>query len=697
MNNISNPVIYNEIYNNHLNAFIAQGVDVNKVDNSKPMLLRTGFMIDHDEYGMDNEFQISRGRVHLRKGFIYLNKVTGEHCELVEYINETSQVVVRNIDDDKTSLININQLSNITDEKNKHVNIDVSLIGDEAWAEAQHKFEVIKPLLGTEVYGNHQQMMKKRSEECNVPITTMYRWLRNYEAMGSIAGLIKKKRGWTDGNTRLLPEQEAIIQRAITAFYLTNQRASLEQTYREITRICRDEGVKTPSRKALRFRINKISEQEQMKKRGQKKLADARFKPTPSQYPETHYPLEVVQIDHTKVDLMLVDSEHRKPIGRPYLTLAIDVYSRMVTGYYLSLDAPSVISVAMCVARSILPKDKLLLEHNLTDVKWQVQGYPHKVHTDNGADFRSATFTKSCEIHGIDVEYRPVGKPHFGSHIERLMGTFMKEIHGVQGTTFSNVKEKDTYDSEKLAVMTFDEFEQWLLTYITKVYHQRVHSTLGMTPIQQWDIGIHGDENNLGSALPALPVDEKTLLLDFMPSFYRSIQHFGVTLDGIKYYDASLNPYINAKDKQGIKRKFLFRRDPRDISCLWFYDEHLHQYFKVPFSNRRLPAMSIWEYRELRNHIANKGMAYVNEDQLLQGVGEMREIVEKSAKSTKTARRQQERNKNHKKGQTIIARTLASSKKQGGQVQDMSDLAEVLPITVNSPSVRDKPDRKSVV
>lgn len=169
MNNTPNPILDNEIYNNHLNAFIAQGVDVNKVDNSKPMLLRTGFMIDHDEDGIDNEFQISRGRVHLRKGFIYLNKVTGEHCELVEYINETSQVVVRNIDDDKTSLINITQLSNITDEKNKHVNIDVSLIGDEAWAEAQHKFEVIKPLLGTEVYGNHQQMMKKtvRGMQCS--------------------------------------------------------------------------------------------------------------------------------------------------------------------------------------------------------------------------------------------------------------------------------------------------------------------------------------------------------------------------------------------------------------------------------------------------------------------------------------------------------------------------------------------------
>lgn len=74
----------------------------------------------------------------------------------------------------------------------------------------------------------------------------------------------------------------------------------------------------------------------------------------------------MIQIDHTPVDLMLVDNEHRKSIGRPYLTLAIDVYSRMITGYYLSLDPPSATSVAMCVARSILQKRVFYLSMVLT-------------------------------------------------------------------------------------------------------------------------------------------------------------------------------------------------------------------------------------------------------------------------------------------------------------------------------------------
>jgi putative transposase len=44
-------------------------------------------------------------------------------------------------------------------------------------------------------------------------------------------------------------------------------------------------------------------------------------------------PLEVVQIDHTLVDVVVVDELERLPLGRPWLTLAIDVASRMVNGF----------------------------------------------------------------------------------------------------------------------------------------------------------------------------------------------------------------------------------------------------------------------------------------------------------------------------------------------------------------------------
>jgi len=73
------------------------------------------------------------------------------------------------------------------------------------------------------------------------------------------------------------------------------------------------------------------------------------------------HPLEVVQIDHTPADVILVDSFERKAIGRPGVTLAIDIATRMITGYHVSLDAPSRLSIALCLTRAVAPKADLRL------------------------------------------------------------------------------------------------------------------------------------------------------------------------------------------------------------------------------------------------------------------------------------------------------------------------------------------------
>lgn len=662
MNNSKLRVSNSSIFNRHLDDFQKSGIEVDIVNESMPTIQGYGFMVDHDKEGLER-FDIKRGRIDLRKGKFYLNKNDGKNYELVEYLNESTEVVVRSVETGKTSIVNIQSLSNIVDSNNDHINVDISAIGDDEWEKAQAKFEAIKPIINTEHDYNHRKLITERSKEINVSIRSLYRWIKQYQSASSIAGLVEKKRGWKEGGSRLTKEQDDVIQRAIKAFYLTKQRASLEQTYREVFRICSMEKVDKPSKKAIRLRIDQISEYEQLKRRGQLELARKKFKPTPHSFPNADYPLSVIQIDHTPVDLMLVDNEHRKSIGRPYLTLAIDVYSRMITGYYLSLDPPSATSVAMCVARSILPKESLLLEHGIEGTEWQVYGYPQKIHVDNGADFRSNTLARSCEVHGINLEFRPVARPQFGGHIERLIGTFMKEVHGLSGTTFSNIKEKDNYDSEKEATLTLDEFEVWLLTFITKVYHKRIHTTLQRSPTEQWSLGIYGDGESIGTGLPSIPEDSKTVLLDFMPSYERTIQHFGVTIDSLRYYDPCLNIFINSTNKDGSKKNFLFRRDPRDISKIWFYDPSLHQYFTVPFANQQLPNMSLWEYKQIRKQIADKGNEYINEHQIYEALTEMRDLAKNSSEKTKSARRQVERREIHAKSQTIVAKTMMASRK----------------------------------
>jgi putative transposase len=75
------------------------------------------------------------------------------------------------------------------------------------------------------------------------------------------------------------------------------------------------------------------------RKRAGAKAANDRFRPTRVLSTTDLLPLERVQIDHTLVDVIMVDEGDRLPIGRPWLTLAIDVASRAVLGFLVSLEA----------------------------------------------------------------------------------------------------------------------------------------------------------------------------------------------------------------------------------------------------------------------------------------------------------------------------------------------------------------------
>ncbi len=524
-------------------------------------------------------------------------------------------------------------------------NVDLTEIADEDWQIAERRFAAIKPLLDN--FSGGREAVEQRAAETGVNAGTLYRWMQRYRAYEVVSALIPRKRGWKEGKGRISAQAEEIVSQVLADFYLTDQRNTARKTILEIQRRSLERGIEAPGASAIRARIASLSERDRMRARGYKEEAKNRFRPAAGRFPNADFPLAVVQIDHTPADIILVDDLYRKPIGRPWITLAIDVHSRMVTGYYLSFDAPSENSVAMCVAHSVLPKEDWLTLHGV-DAQWPVWGVPKTIHVDNGADFRSNNFQRSCQMYGIHLEFRPVKQPNYGGTIERLLGTLLREIHALPGTTFSSPKERAGYDAEKRAAITKSEFEVWLVTLICKVYHKRKHSSLMMAPIKKWEIGIFGNAATPGVGLPSRPTDRHTILLDFLPAFRRTVQTVGVTIDGMRYYAESLRPWINAVEKDGgKKRQLTFRRDSRDISTLWFFDPEIKQYFKIPFTDQALPPISIWEYRQVREKLRQEGIISVDHHQILRVLTELREMVEESKEKTKRARREAQKRKDH--------------------------------------------------
>lgn len=565
----------------------------------------------------------------------------------VEQLIDFETIIGRNVETGLVKPLKICDLKPLDNKMDSPFD-DLDNISDIDWKIASKRYEAIKPLLNF----NHipKEIVERQSTLTKTSQATLYRWLNSYKSFGVLSSLIPKSRGWKSGKSRISKEAEKVIQEVISTFYLTIQRSSVSKAVTEVLRICHIRGIDAPGESAIRRRVNEISEKKLLRGRGQKEKGQNKFSPAAGKFPNADFPLAVVQIDHTPADIILVDDQYRKPVGRPWITLAMDVHTRMITGYYLSFDPPSETSVAMCVAHSILPKEEWLLLHKV-EAEWPVWGIPKTIHVDNGADFRSNNFQQSCAMYGINLEFRPVKQPRYGGHIERILGTILKEIHDLPGTTFSNIKEKDNYNSEKEAVLTKSEFENWLVSFICKIYHKRLHSSIGMTPTRKWEVGIFGNADTVGVGVPARPVDRQTILLDFLPSFKRTVQAFGVTIDGMTYYAEALRPWINMKNASNPnqKQELIFRRDPRDISTIWFFDPTLKQYYKIPTADLSFPSVSVWEFTQAKESLKREGKSSVNEHQIFKAITELRLKVDESKQNTKKARRQAQRRVEHEK------------------------------------------------
>ncbi|MSO14635.1 Transposase for transposon Tn552 [Rickettsiales endosymbiont of Trichoplax sp. H2] len=272
------------------------------------------------------------------------------------------------------------------------------------------------------------------------------------------------------------------------------------------------------------------------------------------------------------------------------------------------------------------------------DAFWPIFGKPNIIHVDNGSDFHSNALSRGCLQHGIKIEHRPIGKPHYGGIIERVIGTMMKLVHTLPGSTFSNIKAKGDYPSEKKACLTLSELERWLIIAITKYYHLRLHKGIFQTPIKLYESGLEVMKQE-GIKLSSIN-DKKAFLIDFLPIIYRSLRRDGFILDHIVYYNNSLRSFIERRNKYG---KFLIRRDPRDLSRIYVYLEEEKSYLEIPYRILSHPAISLFEHRIALRNLKAKGKEQVNENNLFRAIDEMSHIVKSAASKTRGMRKNRSR------------------------------------------------------
>jgi putative transposase len=481
---------------------------------------------------------------------------------------------------------------------------------------------ILRPL-GTKPMSKAQAM--RAGQLLGVHWTGVYRLRKRFLADPVASSVVPGKGGRPVGTPKLELEVEEIISGVLTRWLPKHQSLAhpLLDITMEVKRRCAKAGVKAPSRNAISRRWARHREEEAAQ------LANDPNALIAPGHLTSDTPLEIVQIDHTQADIFVVDERARKPIGRPWISVAIDVATRCVVGVYVAMERPNAGVVALLLTRIAQPKALWL--HSLgLEIEWPMHGIPQNLHLDNAAEFKSRALRVGCGQYGIDLMYRPVRRPHFGGHVERMNRTLMDRLRGVPGATGNSVKGRQERKPEKTAALTLREFERWLVLEVGQRYHHSEHRGLmGATPASVWQaLTQHAPQRILAPGLD----EARRFLVQFLPMAARTIQADGLTIFYIHYW----HPIFAAWRE--TRKKVIVRYHPEDLSRI-FVSTNGKQYVEVAYADLRRPRVSLWEQRQARKTLRAQGNPVASEMLIFQAIVQQRHVIEQAQTQTRAAQR----------------------------------------------------------
>lgn len=411
--------------------------------------------------------------------------------------------------------------------------------------------------------------------------SSVQNWWRKYRHGKSINLLIpyKRRRKSHHGD-----ERREIFHQATEEVFLTRQQVGKNVVFERVEKLVEARNstlpaeyyVKCPARSTVYRWLSELRQEIVDGDRLGAEFARAKYRVSFGGLKVANI-LERVEIDHTPLDLIVIDQVTCLPIGRPWLTLSTDKASRMIFGFYLNFDTPSATSVLQCLKMGILPKTTLLSRFPDIRGQWPVHGIPDSIAIDNGMEFHSAALEQTCAEMGIEVLYCGARTPQHKGSIERLFRTINQDlIHTLPGTTFSNTRDRGDYPSEKLAAITLETLEHLLTKWIVDIYSVKRHRGISTTPLARWS----EIESTRVIELPVYP--QQIEVITGLPA-RRTIFHYGIELDSV-FYNSNQLQEIRKRAGANILVDLKFYED--DVSYIHVYDPFDEEYIKVLASDQ---------------------------------------------------------------------------------------------------------------
>jgi putative transposase len=430
-----------------------------------------------------------------------------------------------------------------------------------------------------------------------VSTPTVYRDMQRLRGGPIEVQALKRKGGYPKGRCRLLPRVIAIIDRYLLDVHCSSAQPSVAESTQSIGDRCEDEGFGKPSRASVIRRLARIDLRLQVLRRQGARAAEA-----VTTRPGHHIvaaPWSEWQIDHTLTDVIVVDVVHRRPIGRAWLTVVIDVCTRLVVGFYVSLEPPSLLRAAIAMDLAVQDKTAWLVAMDLHGVLvWPVSGLPRVVHSDRASEFRSRWFSLALKNQLVEAILRPPGKTRYGGHVERLIGTLMGKCKLLPGATHNSPAARGQYDSKAAARLTVAELQAFFAEQILGIYHNTPHTGLGgRTPLEAWTAAA-------GDGVGRPPVDPDVFRFDLFPGVERTISRQGIRLLNEDY----CSPQLVEAHLSGV-RLVVVKYDPRDLSRIYVRLAK-DRFITVPVLRADGQPRPLWLYHASRRAAAATGQRW---------------------------------------------------------------------------------------
>jgi transposase InsO family protein len=305
-------------------------------------------------------------------------------------------------------------------------------------------------------------------------------------------------------------------------------------------------------------------------------------------------PFEIAHIDHTELDIELRSSRTNRLLGRPWLTLLTDAFSRRVPAFYLTFDPPSYRSCMMVFRECVRRNGRL----------------PQILVLDGGREFDSVYFETLLARYECLKKTRPPAKARFGSVCERLFGTVNTAfIYNLAGNTqiTRNVRQVTrSVNPKQHGVWTLAGLHQHLAEYLYDIYDSTTHAALGQSPREAFELGLA----RTGQRCHRLVAYDSEFLIATLPTTTRGIAKVipnrGVKINHILYWCEAFR-YPDCLDKQ-----VAVRFDPFDIGTAYAFVHnewhlcHSEHYLTLRGHSERELMLATEEIRRIRRDHARE-------------------------------------------------------------------------------------------